>query len=64
MKSDLQRVREQRAECMLEIDLWEAVNKNFQKRPTKCEAKLNRLQIISVLSHMIARVSAELQGYK
>lgn len=65
MKTDLQRIREHRAEIIMESDLWDVINKHVGKRATKCEAKLNRLNVIGVLAGMIGRVNHEVQqGHK
>jgi hypothetical protein len=63
MPTDLQRVRQCRAEIMLEQDLWEVVNKHTHKKAAKCEAKIDRLAILCVLGKMTTRVAEELQGY-
>lgn len=62
--SEVERIRAQRAECQLEAALWEVINEYKDKKATKCEAKLDRTDILHVLCGMSARVAAELQWGK
>ena len=61
--TELQKVRKRRASLQLEIDLWGVCNNHFRRKPTKCEARLDRLDTVDVLSSMISRLIAEQQGY-
>lgn len=55
------RIRNQRAENMLECELWRVVNEFKDKKATKCESKLTRIDILHVLCGMAARVAVEMQ---
>lgn len=46
---------------MLESELWRVINEYKQKKATKTEAKLNRIDILHVLCGMAARVAVEMQ---
>lgn len=59
--SDLSRIRTRRAECMLESELWRVVNEMKNKKATKCESKLTRIDILHVLCSMAARVAVEIK---
>ena len=64
MKSNLQRIRERRADIILENELWDFICAERKKSASKTEAKLTRASVIYVLSRMISRLAAESQGYK
>lgn len=64
MKSNLQRIRERRADIILENELWDFICGERKKSASKTEAKLTRASVIYVLSRMISRLAAESQGYK
>ena len=64
MKNNLQRIREQRADTILENELWDFICAERKKSASKTEAKLTRASVIYVLSRMISRLAAESQGYK
>ena len=60
-RSEVEHIRLKRAECKLEIALWEVINNYRNKKATKCESKLSRKDILHVLCDMSARVAVELQ---
>jgi hypothetical protein len=57
-------IRKQRAECMLESDLWEVVNQHHRKKATRSETRLDRKDILRVLASMSARVANEISWGK
>lgn len=57
----LAHIKNHRAEIMLESELWRVINEYKNKKATKTESKLTRIDILHVLCGMAARVAVEIQ---
>jgi len=55
------RIRNQRAEVMLELELRRVINEFKDKKATKTESKLSRIDVLHVLCGMAAGVAVEMQ---
>jgi hypothetical protein len=63
-RQDVSIISQQRAEDMLELELWEVINRYFNRKATDSECKLTRVSILKMLCKMCARIALELQQKK